>query len=323
MVRLNARLFAGLSLLAVLHHTCSSAAVTSGAKPLDGDPDNEFSLREFYSIKRAIMQSKKEAHSAAAALEAARARALSLSSSVPHAARFYGQDHYEARRDSSGREHWTHVGRPDELAYQLFFRAPLKTNGTFIETGAGDGVKGSNTLFFEERLGWSGLLVEGSTANFVKLVGDGRRKRATKTFAAVCERAGTAKFVGDGLAAGAVEDMTRHHVESWGRHFRSLDVYDVGCERMDVLVKRAGLGRVVDLWSIDIEGGEWRALNSFDWGGYDVRVVVIEMGRSCFVGGQNRCEKLLRARGFCRVAKRAVNEFWTSDGSFKKAYCEH
>lgn len=292
------------------------------SQPMDVS-DKEFSLKEFYSIKRALQQSKSISRRSASELEAARTRAQMLSSSVPQSARFYGQDHYEARRESSGRERWMHVGRPDELLYQLFFRAPLKTNGTFIETGAGNGVKASNTLFFEEQLGWSGLLIEGSTENFVQLVRGGRRQRAVKTFSAVCERAGSAKFVGDGLAAGAVEDMTRHHIESWGRHFKNLEVYDVPCERMEVLVRRAGIGRVVDLWSIDVEGGEWRALNSFDWKGYNVRVVVIEMGRSCFVRGQNRCEMLLREKGFCRVAKRAVNEYWTSDANFRRAYCEN
>lgn len=320
---LTAQLLMGLALLVMVDHSCSGVAVRSVSKGSDGEADSEFSLREFYSIKNAVLKSKTAGGRAGAALESARARAISLSSSVPQSARFYGQDHYEARRDSSGVERWMHVGRPDELAYQLFFRAPLKTNGTFIESGAGDGVKASNTLFFEEQLGWSGLLVEGSADNFVKLVRDGRRKRATKTFAAVCEETGTAKFVGDGLAAGALEDMTRHHVESWGRHFRNLEVYDVPCERMEALVRRAGLGRVVDLWSIDVEGGEWRALNSFDWDAYEVRVVVIEMGRSCFGGGggRNRCETLLRRRGFCRVARKAVNEFWTADEGFKKAYC--
>lgn len=291
--------------------------------------DGELSLREFYSIKRALQTSARaragaraRAPSGASGLESARAGARAAEAARPAAGRFHGQDHFEARRDAAGVERWSHVGRPDELAYGLFFRAPLKTNGTFIETGAGDGVRGSNTLFFEEQLGWGGLLVEGSTANFVRLVRGGRRRRAVKMFAAVCEKGGSAKFVGDGLAAGAVRDMTRRHVEGWGGHFRSLEVYDVPCERMETLVERAGLGKVVDLWSVDVEGAEWRALASFDWGRWSVRVVVIEMGRSCFAQGANRCEKLLREKGFCRVAKRAVNEFWTSDAAFKKAYCQ-
>lgn len=289
--------------------------------PRSNDSDREFSLREFYSIKNALSQGKASTRGSATELEAARAQTQQLSSYVPRSPEFYGQDHYERTRNEEGKETWIHVGRPDELVYHLFFRAPLLLNGTFVETGAGDGVKASNSLFFEEELGWKGLLVEGSRENFVRLAGEKRRRQSVKTFAAICESRGTTKFVGDGNAAGAVEDMTRHHVESWGRHFQSLDVYDVPCDRMDALMARAKMPKIVDLWSIDIEGGEWRALNSFDWKRHSVRVLVIEMGRSCFEKGRNRCEELLKERGFCKVAKRAVNEFWTSDASFKAAYC--
>lgn len=302
----------------------------------DSISDKEFSLREFYSIKRAL--TKHNNHSTPSSttipektrnyristLRRARKETAALAKLLPKIPVFYGQDHYEQTKPTDGSDEvqWTHVGRPDEMVYNLFFRAPLLLNGTFMETGAGNGIRDSNTLFFEEQLGWSGLLVEGSTENFLALFADGRRKRSVKTYAAVCERRGMTKFVGDGQAAGAVEDMTRHHVESWGRHFKSLEVYDVPCERMDRMVERAGLGRVIDFWSVDLEGGEWRALSTFDWSRHKVRVIAVEMGVGCFMKKRNRCAALLRDRGFCRVAKRAVNEFWTSDHMFKSAYCD-
>lgn len=197
-------------------------------------------------------------------------------------------------------------------------------NGTFIEVGAADGVRASNTLFFEESLGWSGLLIEGATENFLKLFAEHRRKASVKTFSAICDTKRETKFVGDGLAAGAVEDMTRHHIESWGRHFKSLSIYEVPCDRMSTLTRRAKIPRVVDLLSIDIEGGEHRVLSTFDWMSHNVRVVVIEPGRSCYIDNkksQNKCADLLRKEGFCLVARRAVNEYWVSDPNFKQAYC--
>jgi FkbM family methyltransferase len=36
---------------------------------------------------------------------------------------------------------------------------PIPARGVFVDVGAGDGVQGSNSLFFEQR-GWTGLLVE-------------------------------------------------------------------------------------------------------------------------------------------------------------------
>ena len=44
-----------------------------------------------------------------------------------------------------------------------------KTNGTFIELGALDGVLYSNTKFFEDTLGWSGILIEPHPYKFQEL----------------------------------------------------------------------------------------------------------------------------------------------------------
>lgn len=56
------------------------------------------------------------------------------------------------------------------MAYELFFSWPRpKTKGVFVEFGAEDGVKVSNTLFFEKYLGWTGLLIEPSTSCCEKL----------------------------------------------------------------------------------------------------------------------------------------------------------
>ena len=45
----------------------------------------------------------------------------------------------------------------------------LQRNGFFIEAGALNGEKGSNSLSLETDLGWSGLLAEGDPSN-VELV---------------------------------------------------------------------------------------------------------------------------------------------------------
>lgn len=212
----------------------------------------------------------------------------------------------------------------DELAYDMFFKTPSKYNGTFLEVGAADGVRSSNTLFFEESLGWSGLLIEGASENFLQLFADDRRRRSIKTFSAICTSRGSTKFVGDGLAAGAVEDMTRHHIESYGHHFKSLHLYDVPCDTLGALVAHAKLPRVIDLASIDIEGGEMRALSTFNWSYHSIRVLLLEPGRSCFSGssrGRNLCAELLRSKGMCLVARRAVNEFWVGDPTLKQTYC--
>ena len=50
-----------------------------------------------------------------------------------------------------------------------------KTNGFFFEAGAFDGVTVSNSLFFELRRGWNGLLVEAHPDNFEALLEKNRK----------------------------------------------------------------------------------------------------------------------------------------------------
>ena len=56
-----------------------------------------------------------------------------------------------------------------------------QTGGFFIESGALDGERFSNTLVLERRFGWTGLLVEPSESNFRELVSKRRRAWALQT----------------------------------------------------------------------------------------------------------------------------------------------
>lgn len=60
-------------------------------------------------------------------------------------------------------------GKQDEIVWRSYFttnQTPSFCYGTFVEAGAFDGVNNSNTLFFEEHLGWSGLCIEPNPAAF-------------------------------------------------------------------------------------------------------------------------------------------------------------
>lgn len=54
--------------------------------------------------------------------------------------------------------------KQDEWLYNNFFKD--KENGVFLEIGADDGIDKSNTLFFEEQLGWKGMCIEPSPERF-------------------------------------------------------------------------------------------------------------------------------------------------------------
>ena len=59
------------------------------------------------------------------------------------------------------------AGQPIKINEQIF-KNKIK-NGFFIEAGAYDGEKWSNSLFYEVEKGWNGLLVEAHPEAFIKM----------------------------------------------------------------------------------------------------------------------------------------------------------
>jgi hypothetical protein len=85
----------------------------------------------------------------------------------------------------------------DKAIYDLFFKVSttdtgyngeetLLPKGTYIELGAFDGSTESNTMFFDKCLGWDGLLIEGQSDSYEKVILN--RPRAVKlSFSPTCE----------------------------------------------------------------------------------------------------------------------------------------
>ena len=57
----------------------------------------------------------------------------------------------------------------DKILYEKYFSKFLLKDPIYFEAGALDGIKYSNTKFFEDTLGWSGLLVEPHPINYEQL----------------------------------------------------------------------------------------------------------------------------------------------------------
>jgi FkbM family methyltransferase len=58
----------------------------------------------------------------------------------------------------------------DKYIYEKYFQNMNIENPIYFEAGALDGIKYSNTKFFEETLGWNGVLVEPNPIEYKKLI---------------------------------------------------------------------------------------------------------------------------------------------------------
>ena len=64
---------------------------------------------------------------------------------------------------------------PNPIAREVDKLLEHREHGFFVECGAYNGVSGSNTLFFETRRNWSGLLVEANERLFKQLLALNRK----------------------------------------------------------------------------------------------------------------------------------------------------
>lgn len=120
--------------------------------------------------------------------------------------------------------------------------------GVFVDIGAGDGVRGSNTRYLED-LGWTGLCVDPDPRNQAPLA---RRRCAVRT-CAVASHPGRRTF--------SAYDAK----PSWsglGDRGTGYTTFTVECRTLDDLLTETGIDRI-DLLSIDVEGDEldvWSSL---------------------------------------------------------------
>lgn len=142
-----------------------------------------------------------------------------------------------------------------------------KRNGFFIELGARDGKKTSNTFYLEKKLNWSGILVECCPYNIEKLKKIDRTNSEIDTRAIFSENNKKIKFntsKSSGIGSLIHKEQFREEVE-------------VTTVTLDVLLKEHNAPKQINYISIDVEGVEEDVLLAFNWQ-YDIQLWTIENG---------------------------------------------
>lgn len=176
-------------------------------------------------------------------------------------------------------------------------------NGFFIELGAMDGNKFSNTLFFEEQRSWTGILIE-PTDQYQQLIKN--RPNCYNFNYAISEIEGEVDFLGDGALGGMLHTMHYKHRNGWGLNIH--DAKKVKSIPISKLLENISID-MVDLFSIDVEGGELEVLKTFNWK-IPVYIVLIEISKHDEKKDEN-CREILRQNGFELVTDElGCNEVW-------------
>eukprot|EP00614_Pseudopedinella_elastica_P006017 CAMPEP_0172595714 /NCGR_PEP_ID=MMETSP1068-20121228/15331_1 /TAXON_ID=35684 /ORGANISM="Pseudopedinella elastica, Strain CCMP716" /LENGTH=298 /DNA_ID=CAMNT_0013394369 /DNA_START=66 /DNA_END=962 /DNA_ORIENTATION=+ len=181
---------------------------------------------------------------------------------------------------------WANVADPLEAdIIDQFFKknGVVQRRGTYLEMGAVDGVSGSHSIFFDEHLGWNGVLLEANRLSCEKLFKEPRRSRAIKLCTSCCQEPnGYLAFerTNDPFVSASMDAMTDkwrkdYHTHRDGQAPAELEVAQVPCSPLGRLLRIVGIQKI-DFFSLDVEGAEMAVLNSFDWS-IPVRVFIIEV----------------------------------------------
>ena len=189
---------------------------------------------------------------------------------------------------------YSQVGQ-DRFLLENFFRG--KRGGVFVDVGAYDGEKLSNSLFFERTMGWTGLCIEPLPSAFAKL-------KATRK--AICEHTCVADFEGEAEFTEADDDPERNEKMLSGlsakfdaHHLRFMEKLSV--KRTSRIVPVTKLSRLlekhalfnIDYCSIDTEGAELPILNELDFDRFRIAILTVEDN-----WGDERLPRLMASRGY-------------------------
>eukprot|EP01065_Artemidia_motanka_P043588 TRINITY_DN6065_c2_g1_i1.p1 TRINITY_DN6065_c2_g1~~TRINITY_DN6065_c2_g1_i1.p1 ORF type:complete len:429 (+),score=103.50 TRINITY_DN6065_c2_g1_i1:70-1356(+) len=184
--------------------------------------------------------------------------------------------------------------REDVALYHRYFCR--RCHGTFVELGALDGVRFSNTLMFEKHFGWKGVLIEANPEQAEGLHALPDRRSSTKfSPMGICGANSSRKLLyngGVGAAAGYVGPISNRGKPGWE------SAKEIPCRPVGELIRKAGL-KHVDLFSLDVEGAELEVLQTMDWS-IPVRVFVIESAPEN-AHNLRRIRRLMQSRGYQRA----------------------
>ena len=177
---------------------------------------------------------------------------------------------------------------------------------TFVEMGALDGLKYSNTLAFERALNWRGVLIEANPAmcELLFYTTAHNRTRSQPLCTGVSKNYSRLQMEKGAFLStyGEVNEMDSLHLKFHQRIGRYQQDF-VPSAPLGQLLRMAGLASI-DLFSLDVEGSELKVLNTHDWS-LPVRVWCIEVNHERLPA----IDELLTSKGYRHTPWQATGNY--------------
>jgi hypothetical protein len=151
--------------------------------------------------------------------------------------------------------------------------------GTYIEMGALDGIRYSNSYVFNKAFSWKGLMVELGPSNFKSLLKN-RRNELALVNAGVCEKKRTLHYVERIAVGGIWEFAAPGFKKQWWPDIKDVNstaLTPIECSPLqDIIDEHIGKQVYFDFFSLDIEGAEVEAIHSIDFQRVGFGIILVE-----------------------------------------------
>ena len=177
--------------------------------------------------------------------------------------------------------------------------ANFKHDGYFIEFGATDGVRLSNTYLLEKEFGWKGILAEPARIWHQDLRKNRTAKIETRCVWKESDAVLLFNEVVDNEHQGELSTIEAYSNSDDHAKTRAKDssVYPVETISLTDLLKENNAPRNIDYLSIDTEGSEYEILNAFDFEAYNIKIITCEHN---FTDNRAKIHRLLVSKGYER-----------------------
>jgi FkbM family methyltransferase len=186
-----------------------------------------------------------------------------------------------------------------------------KKNGKYIELGALDGILYSNTKFYEDALGWSGILIEPHPEKFKGLQHNRPNNHLWNTLVSNETNELLFRFFVDDYAgvSGVENTLPVEHFENFYNKIPLPQVHTyIKPKSLTEIIKESNIQHF-DLLSLDVEGHEYEVLLSWDFS-VPIDVILIETLGGSQTEKEELCRNLLIKNGYKFSEKCQHNEIF-------------
>jgi FkbM family methyltransferase len=178
-----------------------------------------------------------------------------------------------------------------------------KRHGFFIDSGAADGMRGSNTLLLEREFGWTGICVE-PNQQFFETLRANRRCHCINCCLYDCNA--HVEFVDAGFLSGIWQEYNarmRNYISKTQKG--KIHIVARPSRTIRSILSEYEAPSVIDYWSLDTEGSELAILRSFPFEEYSFRVLTVEYN---YAPAREVIRGFLEEKGYRRYAILGIDD---------------